>query len=107
MTIKPGRLGWTGALQAIDTAHSLGKLWRASGLLETGIGRSFTNHLAVREDAFTSDVAPASWFFEDDVVHSADVSGDAVTIVDGAGIGIAPDPGMLERYRVATYELGA
>lgn len=105
VTIKPGRLGWSGALQAIETTEKLGGRWRASGLLETSIGRAFTNRLASLPAAFISDVAPADLFLEADVARSSHSNGQ-VLIPQGPGIGIDPDPSVIDRYRIAVYELG-
>lgn len=90
VVIKPGRLGWRGSLAVRDLANAAGKLWRASGLLETGIGRAYTDILAACPDAFVSDVAPAEWFLENDITESRYDDGH-VTVPSGPGIGVAPD----------------
>lgn len=105
ITIKPGRLGWSGALTARDLAVAAGKRWRASGLLETGIGRSFSNLLAVQDGAALSDVADARMFFEDDVTDSTVQAGEIV-LPQGSGIGVAPDPAVIDRYTVQEVDLG-
>jgi L-alanine-DL-glutamate epimerase-like enolase superfamily enzyme len=94
ITVKPGRHGWTGASVICDAALSASKLWRASGLLETGVGRAFTNRLAADESAFLSDVAPASVFLATDVIPDVAV-GAEVAIPDGPGIGVQPDRSAL------------
>lgn len=97
ITIKPGRLGWRGALAVRDLANASGKLWRASGLLETGIGRAFTDHLAADESAFLSDVAPASFFLESPVAEESWRDGEVV-VPAGPGLGVVPDSDLVERY---------
>lgn len=97
ITVKPGRLGWQGALAIRDLANASGKLWRASGLLETAIGRAFTDHLAADESAFLSDVAPASFFLESAVAGESWANGEVVVPV-GPGLGVAPDAEGIERY---------
>ena len=104
--VKPGRLGFDGALEMIELAGRLGKRWRASGLLETGVGRAYTDLLAAIPSAFVSDVASADWFFEQDVAPSRFSEG-SVSTPTGPGIGVAPSPDVLERYLVATHEVGA
>ena len=59
ITIKAGRLGWSAAQAAADAADVAGKLWRSSSLLETSVGRAFSNRLAARAVDVVSDVAPA------------------------------------------------
>lgn len=90
VVVKPGRLGWTGALAVRDRANAAGKLWRASGLLETGIGRAYTDILAACPDAFVSDVAPADWFLESDITRSRYANAH-ITVPSGPGLGVTPD----------------
>lgn len=104
ITIKPGRIGWTGARSVRDEYVAQGRAFRFSGLLETSIGRAYTNRLAGDPRATVSDVAPSSWFFDDLVGTSYDLGG-AVAIPTGPGIGINPDPGLLERYRTDLIEV--
>lgn len=86
VVVKPGRLGWSGSTEVVRMARAAGKLWRASGLLETGVGRSFTLALAAATDAFVSDVAPASQFLEHDIAPQAVADGHLV-IPTGPGTG--------------------
>lgn len=104
VVVKPGRLGWEGALETIGVAEALGKRWRASGMLESGIGRAFTNLLAAKPTAFVSDVAPGNWYLEKDLVTHSVIDGELV-VPTGAGIGVDPDPAVMERYFVGRYDL--
>ncbi len=97
VTIKPGRLGWSGALAVKRAASDAGKLWRASGLLESGVGRSYTNLLAASEGAFVSDVAPASRFFATDLVDERWEDG-TVHVPHAPGIGLTPDPDRFDAF---------
>jgi O-succinylbenzoate synthase len=90
VVVKPGRLGWSGALAVRELANSAAKLWRASGLLETGIGRAYTDILAACPDAFVSDVAPAEWYLDTDVTESRYANAH-ITVPTGPGLGITPD----------------
>jgi len=102
VVIKVGRLGWEGALEVRDLARESGGLWRASGLVETEIGRAFGNILAACHDAFTSDAAPASWFMEP---SSGVLANEPVAIVmGGPGIGVEPDPERMARWQVAAFD---
>lgn len=91
VVVKPGRLGWTGALAVRDMANAAGKFWRASGLLETGIGRAYTDILAGCPDVFLSDVAPAELFLTRDVTASRFVDGH-ISVPTDPGLGVVPDP---------------
>jgi O-succinylbenzoate synthase len=104
ITVKPGRLGWSGSLEAVATAREAGRRWRASGLLETGIGRAYTDLLAADPSAAPSDVAPASAFLAGDVAGDRAGFG-VVRVPTGAGIGTTPAPDALERYTVEVIEV--
>lgn len=99
VVIKPGRLGWSGSLAVRELAVAAGKEWRASGLLETGVGRAYTNLLAALPDASICDVAPASWFMEQDVV-APDLCDGYLPAPSGPGSGVDPDADVLDRYLV-------
>ncbi len=104
VVVKPGRLGFEGARELIALAERLGKRWRASGLLETGIGRAYTDIFAAIPSAFVSDVAPGDWFLERDVAPTRFTDGAVVTPT-GPGLGVVPSPEVIDRYLVATYEV--
>ncbi len=99
VVVKPGRLGWSGAVAVRQLANAAGKHWRASGLFETGIGRAYTDTLAACPDAFISDVAPAEWFLANDVTGSRFDAG-SVTVPRGPGLGVEPDPDTLKGYLI-------
>ncbi|NHZ70199.1 MAG: hypothetical protein GWP18_01000 [Proteobacteria bacterium] len=96
IVVKPGRLGWQGSLDAVRLVRNSGKVWRASGLLESGLGRSYSEILASAEDAFMSDVASADMFFTHDIVASRSIDA-TITVPDGPGTGIAVDAGLIEK----------
>jgi len=103
IVVKPGRLGWTGALAARAAATSSSKMWRASGLLESGLGRAYTDILGSCTDAFISDVAPAEWFLADGVAPSRFADGD-IMVPNGPGVGVEPSPDAIERYLVESFD---
>jgi O-succinylbenzoate synthase len=103
VVVKPGRLGFAGSLATIAEVDRRGKRWRASGLLESGIGRSFSDLFAGLPTAFVSDVAPANWFFERDIVETRFVDGQML-LPTGPGIGVEPDPDLMDRYRIQTID---
>ncbi|HSJ71054.1 MAG TPA: enolase C-terminal domain-like protein [Acidimicrobiia bacterium] len=104
VTVKPGRLGWSGALAVVEAATRLGKQWRASGLIETGIGRAYTDLLASDPTAFISDVAPAELFLRADVTASR-FAGGVMRVPSGPGLGVVPDPDLLAAYRTDLIEV--
>jgi L-alanine-DL-glutamate epimerase-like enolase superfamily enzyme len=102
VVVKPGRLGWQASVVVVQMAREVGKRWRASGLLETGIGRAFTESLAAASDAYLSDVAPVEWFLSFDVVPPR--GGDGyVTVAQGPGSGIDVDRDEVRRRASAVF----
>jgi L-alanine-DL-glutamate epimerase-like enolase superfamily enzyme len=90
IVIKPGRLGWRGSIEIVQMARDAGKLWRASGLLETGVGRAYSLALACASDAFVSDIAQASRFFSYDVTSPGTMNSELV-VPAGPGSGVDVD----------------
>ncbi len=106
VVIKPARLGFAGSISTIAEVERRGKRWRASGLLESGVGRTYSDLFAALPTAFVSDVAPADWFFERDIVDSRFSEGQMV-MPTGPGIGSTPDPELVARYLVHAYDATA
>ena len=104
VVVKPARLGLAGSIKVAQLADDSGKRWRASGLLESGVGRVYTDILAAMPSAFVSDVAPADWFLEQDIVPSRFEEGHIV-VPTGPGIGVEPDRDVVERYLVGSYDI--
>jgi L-alanine-DL-glutamate epimerase-like enolase superfamily enzyme len=104
VVVKPGRLGWSGSVEVVRMARAAGKLWRASGLLESGVGRSFTLALAAADDAFVSDVAPASRFFAYDIAPQA-VEDERLVVPTGPGTGLDVDTHIVQDQAVEVITL--
>jgi O-succinylbenzoate synthase len=104
IVVKPGRLGWRSSVEVVEAARSAEKLWRASGLLETAVGRSFSLVLAAQRDAFVSDVAPAARFFPYDVAPQGVLEGNVVVPV-GFGTGIDVDVAMVNDHALEVIPL--
>jgi len=98
IVVKPARIGITAARTVHDLALASGHRIKASGLVETGIGRAFTRAVAALPGAAYSDVAEASWFLAGGVGRSGS---------DGVGIGFDPDPDAFGRYVVRESPLGS
>ena len=97
LVVKPGVLGYTGALEAYEVAIASGLGIKASGLIETSLGRSYTGALAALPRARYSDLAPASAFLEIDPVRPS---------AQRAGIGVEPDRDVLEPLVVREARVG-
>jgi L-alanine-DL-glutamate epimerase-like enolase superfamily enzyme len=104
VVVKPGRLGWSGSVEVVRLARAAGKLWRASGLLESGVGRSFTLALAAADDAFVSDVAPGSRFFAYDITQQM-VEDGRLIVPTGPGTGLDVDTDIVQDQAVEVITL--
>jgi len=103
LVVKPARVGMTAARVIHDLALAGGLRIKASGLLETEIGRAFTFGIATLPGATYSDVAEASWFLDGSIVRAD----DDPTPTNAIGIGFDPDPAMFARYVVRASDLGS
>ncbi len=96
LVVKPGRLGPEGCRAVHDVAVAAGLHIRASGLLETGIGRAHTLAVATLSGVVSTDVAAAGFHAAiDPVAPALRPENGVVTPPAGPGLGVAPDPGLL------------
>ncbi|WP_420637706.1 o-succinylbenzoate synthase [Candidatus Poriferisocius sp.] len=104
VNIKPAQVG--GYLEAIRThdvcqRHDV-PVW-VGGHLETGLGLSANLALArLPNCTLPGDTIPPTRYFTTDIVEPFDVVEGAVEIPPGPGIGIEPNPKMLEVLTTAT-----
>jgi O-succinylbenzoate synthase len=103
LVVKPARVGMTSARAIHDLALAAGLRIKASGLLETEIGRAFTFGIATLPGATYSDVAEASWYLDGSIVPAD----DDPTPTNEPGIGFDPDPAVFARYVVRASDLGS
>ena len=107
LVVKPGRIG-LGACRVIhDLALAAGLRVKASGLLETAIGRAHTLAIATLPGAVHSDVAFDSWFF------ASATGSPRLAVVDGSitastepGIGVSPDLDALAPHVIRDITIG-
>ncbi|MEU1389292.1 MULTISPECIES: o-succinylbenzoate synthase [unclassified Nonomuraea] len=100
INIKPGRVG--GYLEA-RRIHDLAlaadvPVW-CGGMLETGLGR--TANLALASlPGFTlpGDISATARYYERDITAPIELTGDSITVPDGPGVGVTPDPDALAAF---------
>lgn len=108
LVVKPARVGMTAARIMHDLALAADLRIKASGLLETEIGRAFTFGIATLPGAIFSDVAEASWYMDGSVLSLDDEPSSPSPIPrNAAGIGFDPDPAVFARYVVRASDLGS
>ena len=108
LVVKPSRLGLTAARAIHDIALAAGLRIKASGLVETAIGRAHTLAIATLPAAVYSDVAAPSWYLDGAVERDgSEGTRGCVDLSDLPGIGFEPDPEVFARYVVREAVLGS
>ncbi len=100
VTVKPGRLGTTGAVATYAAAVASGLAVKVSGLIESGVGRAHVIAVATLPGVSEYDMAPSGWYFDADVVVVTDAG---LVPSPRPGIGVEPDPDLLQRRTVARF----
>lgn len=109
INIKPGRVGGlTNALAIHDLCRQAGMPCWVGGMLESAVGVSICVALATLDNfVYPADIFPSERFYREDLgrpvislVPGAD-GGPQVVASPEPGIGVSPDPALLERYCVA------
>ncbi len=104
LVLKPGRIGLNACRVIHDLALAAGVRIKASGLVETGIGRAHTMAVASLPGGIYSDIAPAdAYLVEDPVVPRRSVVGGSLGLPAEAGIGCEPDGEALEHVLKRRY----
>jgi O-succinylbenzoate synthase len=106
INVKPGRVG--GYLEAVkihDIAVANGIPVWCGGMLETGIGRSANAALASLP-GFTlpGDISGSSRFYTEDITDPVVMHDGVVDVPTAPGIGSAPRPELLAKYRQGDAE---
>ena len=101
VVVKPSRVGLAVSRVIHDIALAAGLRIKASGLLETEIGRASTLAVATLPAATHSDIAPSSWYLAGGIGGSEpDATPGSITPSNGPGIGFTPDPESFAPYVV-------
>lgn len=101
IVVKPSRFGMNDSRVVHDIALAAGLRIKASGLLETEVGRASTLAVATLPAAVHSDIAPSSWYLAAEIGESEfDSDTRSVTPSKRPGIGFSPDPGIFAPYVV-------
>ena len=101
VVVKPSRVGLAASRAIHDIALAVGLRIKASGLLETEIGRASTLAVATLPAAIHSDIAPSSWYMAGGIGGTElDSTLGAITPSNLPGIGFTPDPEAFAPYVV-------
>jgi len=101
VVVKPSRVGLAVSRVIHDIALAAGLRIKASGLLETEIGRASTLAVATLPAAAHSDIAPSSWYLTGGIGGSEpDATPGSITPSNDPGIGFTPDPESFAPYLV-------
>jgi o-succinylbenzoate synthase len=101
IAVAPGRLGLEACRTAHDLALAAGLRIKASGLMESGVGRAHVLAVASLPATTHSDLADEAWFLKQATTVPVSVIDDGwVEVSDRPGIGVDPDLGALEPFVV-------
>ncbi len=107
INIKPGRVG--GYLEAVrihDLARAHGIAVWCGGMLETGLGRSANAALASLPGfVLPGDISASARFYDVDLTEPVEMVDGQVAVDTSPGIGRAPVPELLERFRTDLIEV--
>jgi O-succinylbenzoate synthase len=107
INIKPGRVG--GYLEAVrihDLARAHGIAVWCGGMLETGLGRSANAALASLPGfVLPGDISASARFYDVDLTEPVEMVDGQVAVDTAPGIGRAPVPELLERFRTDLIEV--
>jgi O-succinylbenzoate synthase len=108
VNVKPGRVGgYLEARRVHDVCTAAGIPVWAGGMLETGIGRAANLALGgLPNFTLPSDISASDRYFKQDLTEPITMTDDGlIAIPTGAGIGVAPIPGVLAELTVSTQVL--
>lgn len=101
LTVKPGRIGLDACRTIHDLALAAGLRVKASGLVETAVGRAHTLATAMLPGMIYSDLANDAWFFGSATgTPPTEMTEGWITAPGAPGIGIVPDLEALAPYVV-------
>ncbi len=101
IAVTPGRIGLEACRVIHDLALAAGLRIKASGLLETAVGRAHTLAVAMLPASVYSDLGDEAWYFSEAAVVAPLVVTDRwVSAPEGPGIGVDPDLEALAPYVV-------
>jgi o-succinylbenzoate synthase len=108
INIKPSRVGgYLEARRIHDVAAAAGVPVWCGGMLETGVGRAANLALAALPGfVLPGDTSASNRYYAEDLTEPFVLGADGCIAVPSApGIGVTPDPKVLERYTVARRRL--
>ena len=109
INIKPGRVG--GYLEAVrihDLARAHGVAVWCGGMVETGLGRSANAALASLPGfVLPGDISASARFYAVDITEPVEMVDGQVAVDTAPGVGRAPLPEVMARFRVEESEVFA
>jgi O-succinylbenzoate synthase len=98
LNLKPGKAGGlVAASRAVAVAADAGVAVFVGGMLETGVGRAGALAVAALDGCtLPTDLGPSDWYFDADLTEPiAALPGGRLSVPQGPGLGVTPDPARL------------
>ncbi len=107
LNLKPARVG--GPLTAMAVAQVVaaeGVAVFCGGMVESGLGRAAALAVAAQEPfGLPADLGPSSRYHRVDLTPPFELAHGALRVPEGPGLGVDPDPGVLEAHTVGVRRL--
>lgn len=105
--VKPGRIGITASVDVHDLATDRGVAVKATGLLESGVGRAHTVAVGTLPGCTFHDLCTSHWYFTRDIVRPGwGLENGMILPPVRPGIGVEVDVDALETVAVRRRDLG-
>ncbi len=100
ISVKANRLGLAATLQILERAAEAGVGVKVGGTFDTSIGRRHLLAVATLDGVVDAEVAPPAGYLESDVAAYPPLIAGTVTPEPHPGIGVDPDPALVELVEV-------
>ncbi|NND84420.1 MAG: o-succinylbenzoate synthase, partial [Acidimicrobiia bacterium] len=105
--VKPGRIGISASVDVHDLATDRGVAVKATGLLESGVGRAHTVAVGTLPGVTFHDLCTSTWYFTRDVVRPGWALENGMIIPPmRPGVGVEVDDDALDSVAIRRKELG-
>jgi len=109
INIKPGRVGGLAeSLRILTVCRTYGLDAWVGGMLESGLGRAFLNHLAVQDGVtLPGDLSPSNAYLAEDIADSPPVRKGLIMLGDEPGVGVKVKEDILDKCLKDKLEFAA
>lgn len=105
--VKPGRIGVTASVDVHDLAADRGVAVKATGLLESGVGRAHTVAVGTLPGCTFHDLCTSTWYFTRDVIRPGwRLENGMILPPERPGIGVEVDADAVDSVTIRRRNVG-